>query len=805
MSATAGDTEPPINRWFLITLWLELNRRGIEPGRALFGLAGERVAEDLSEMVRKEDIVRGIERLMGDEEMKKRAVAIREKFEDGFPASSKAALDAFVGADDTGDIRGRDIKIETREGQLLNISDCAGYYDPLQYPLLLPYGTYGWDINSRSSNGRPMTCRAYYAYVLQIRLNEDSVLLRGGRLLQQYVVDNYVKIETQKLRYIRNNQPDLRCEFYNGLHDSLNAGEDNAGNIGRRIILPSTFIGSPRDMHQRYQDAMALVQKYGKPDIFLTMTCNPNWDEIKAELLPGQTSQDRPDLCTRIFRAKLENLKEEVIKKGVLGKVIVYVYVIEFQKRGLPHAHMLLMLHDDDKLNNPDDYDKIVRAELPDQNQEPQLYDVVLRHMIHGSCGTYKPNSPCMKGGNCKRGYPKPFSMNTFQGNDSYPNYRRRDIHLNANVDNRWDDKNKAWKERQTNQKVIGRIYTVSPSEGEKFYLRVLLNHVRGPKSYEDLRTVNDILHPTFKKAAEQRGLLEDDDSIRKCLQEASTIRMPSSLRRLFATILIHCEPHGVRDLWDQFYQFMIEDYTSSSAPNNAHITNRLLRDLNELLAQHSKSISDYDLPQMTRDSNDGSNLPRLIQDEVSIITPQQDYNAVHNLNQDQTFAYNTIISAIERNDNVMFFVDGPGGTGKTYLYRALLATLRNKNHIVLATATSGIAATILPGGRTAHSRFKIPLDPEKTPTCSISKQSDLAELIRKSSAIICDEAPMMHKCAFEALNETLKDITKINLPFGGKVIIFGGDFRQIPPVVPKDLIGQLKLVYTLEHTVIKW
>ncbi|KAL6183852.1 hypothetical protein ACLB2K_045262 [Fragaria x ananassa] len=148
----------------------------------------------------------------------------------------------------------------------------------------------------------------------------------------------------------------------------------------------------------------------------------------------------------------------------------------------------------------------------------------------------------------------------------------------------------------------------------------------------------------------------------------------------------------------------------------------------------------DYDLPQMTRDSNDGSNLPRLIQDEVSIITPQQDYNAVHNLNQDQTFAYNTIISAIERNDNVMFFVDGPRGIGKTYLYRALLATLRNKNHIVLAIATSGIVATILPGGRMAHSRFKIPLDPEKTPTCSISKQSDLAELIRRSSAIICDD-----------------------------------------------------------------
>ncbi|KAL6205141.1 hypothetical protein ACLB2K_022405 [Fragaria x ananassa] len=118
--------------------------------------------------------------------------------------------------------------IETRECQLLNVSDCAGYYDPLQYPLLLAYGTYGWDINSRSNNNREMTCRAYYAYVLQIRPHEDSILLRGGRLLQQYVVDNYVKIETQKLRYIRNNQADLRCEFYDGLQDSLNVGEDNA-------------------------------------------------------------------------------------------------------------------------------------------------------------------------------------------------------------------------------------------------------------------------------------------------------------------------------------------------------------------------------------------------------------------------------------------------------------------------------------------------------------------------------------------------------------------------------------------------
>ncbi|KAK1609726.1 hypothetical protein QYE76_033399 [Lolium multiflorum] len=91
-------------------------------------------------------------------------------------------------------------------------------------------------------------------------------------------------------------------------------------------------------------DAMALVRKYGKPDIFLTMTCNPNWDEINRELYPGQTPQDRPDLVVRVFRAKLEELKDKLLQKDILGKVKAHVYVVEFQKRGLPHAHFLLIM-----------------------------------------------------------------------------------------------------------------------------------------------------------------------------------------------------------------------------------------------------------------------------------------------------------------------------------------------------------------------------------------------------------------------------------------------------------------------------
>jgi hypothetical protein len=104
-------------------------------------------------------------------------------------------------------------------------------------------------------------------------------------------------------------QKEIRADLYQGLLDSIQAGEQQGNEIGKRI-LPSSFIGGPRDKHRRYLDAMALVRKYGKPDIFLTMTCNPTWEEIKNELKFGQTPQHCPDLVVRVFRAKLEEMKK---------------------------------------------------------------------------------------------------------------------------------------------------------------------------------------------------------------------------------------------------------------------------------------------------------------------------------------------------------------------------------------------------------------------------------------------------------------------------------------------------------------
>ncbi|XP_024965998.1 uncharacterized protein LOC112506212 [Cynara cardunculus var. scolymus] len=154
-----------------------------------------------------------------------------------------------------------------------------------------------------------------------------------------------------------------------------------------QVVLSASFIGGPRDMRRRFMDSMTLIQDDGKPDIFLTKTCNPKWPEILKELLPGQTTQDRSDLVARLFLAKLEDPKNELFKKHILGEVGAYVYVIKFQKRGLPHAHILMIMKLEHKITDPDHYDKIVCAEIPDPTKYLEMHELVIKHMMHGPCG----------------------------------------------------------------------------------------------------------------------------------------------------------------------------------------------------------------------------------------------------------------------------------------------------------------------------------------------------------------------------------------------------------------------------------
>ena len=133
---------------------------------------------------------------------------------------------------------------------------------------------------------------------------------------------------------------------------------------------------------------------------------------------------------------------------------------------------------------------------------------------------------------------------------------------------------------------------------------------------------------------------------------------------------------------------------------------------------------------------------------------------------------------------NRLFFLNAPGGYGKTFLIEALLSTVRGLGKIALAVASSGIAAGLLEGGRTAHSRFKIPIPINESFVCNISLQSDIAKLIQKTSLIIWDEIMMSHEHQVDCVDHSLQDIMKIDKPFGGIAVVFGGDPHQILPVV---------------------
>ena len=232
----------------------------------------------------------------------------------------------------------------------------------------------------------------------------------------------YAKIETERLVYIRTNQRKLRAENYVDLQDAMQNDTD-IDNLGRLVILPSSFTGGPRYMNRRVQDAFCYVRKYGRPDLFITFTTNPKWEEITSSLLPGQFSYDRHDIIARVFHLKLKLLMNLLTKEKIFGHILCFTYSVEWQKRGLPHAHILLWLQD--KIR-PNDVNKVISAEIPNPNEDQTLHNIVKTHMIHGPCGTFNFNSPCMKDGRCTKRYPRAFLEETQSGEDGYPKYRRR-------------------------------------------------------------------------------------------------------------------------------------------------------------------------------------------------------------------------------------------------------------------------------------------------------------------------------------------------------------------------------------------
>ncbi|XP_057730233.1 uncharacterized protein LOC130945543 [Arachis stenosperma] len=221
-------------------------------------------------------------------------------------------------------------------------------------------------------------------------------------------------------------------------------GDTEASSIGTRVILPSSFTGGRRYMFNNCQDAMAICKHFGYSDLFMTMTCNPNWSEFQRYTsVDGIPIVERPDISCQVFHAKVKCLLED-LKSGVFfGPLNAGMYTIEFQKRGLPHAHILLWLDGRSRLQSSEIIDELICAELPNPAKYPLLYDVVTKFMIHGPCGQLRFNFPCMQDGRCSKFYPKQFVNETYFDQEGYPIYKRCDLGVTyktygVEVDNRF-------------------------------------------------------------------------------------------------------------------------------------------------------------------------------------------------------------------------------------------------------------------------------------------------------------------------------------------------------------------------------
>jgi hypothetical protein len=138
---------------------------------------------------------------------------------------------------------------------------------------------------------------------------------------------------------------------------------------------------------------------------------HPQWLEIKRALLLRQQPQDRPDLVTRMFKIKLKELINHIHKNHILGRTIAGIYVVEFQKRGLSHAHIFIFFTEDYKPDTVKDVDRMISAELPNSETNKLAHETVVRCTMRGPCGAVFPNASCMEEGKCKKQYPRKFQI----------------------------------------------------------------------------------------------------------------------------------------------------------------------------------------------------------------------------------------------------------------------------------------------------------------------------------------------------------------------------------------------------------
>ncbi|XP_061373673.1 uncharacterized protein LOC133316000, partial [Gastrolobium bilobum] len=740
-----------------------------------------------------------------------------------------------------------------------------------------------------------------------LHLDNNDAVLAENKLLSQQMANLTSRLDKMQLSSVQAQAASVVCEYCKGDHESNDCSSILSSDSPQQVQANGVWYdqrspprNSPRN--QNFPSGNTNFQRRGQgggldysSNNYLQPPPIPAKEPSNLEKLVGQMAQhsnafmeetraniprthraiqlnleDRPDILCRVFKFKLDQLLHDLKKENILGRVIAYVCTIEFQKRGLPHAHILLFLNPSSKAESALDIDKLILAEIPDKETNPTLFMVVTSYMIHGPCGPENYKSPCMKDGRCSKKFPKNFYSRTLIDDDGFPHYKRRNdgrvVNKNGvELDNRYVVPYNAHLLLKY-QAHINVEYTCQRSAIKYLFkyihkgndrVTAAINHSDDEiKMFYDCRYVsaceaawrifgfdihsrypsvqrlpfhlpnekniifsdNDSLYDV-KTRAESRlsifeswmdgnkkypgGLLDDNNEYIDAIKEASSWGFAAYLRCLFALLLFANSMNRPEKVWEKCWKFLSDDVVyrhrkrigrQDAILTEESIKNITLEEIDKVLQSNGKCLSDY--PSMPRINSetllDMQN--RLVLDELMydrFALEEEHKRLINSLTDEQKAVYDKIVSAVTAGNGGLFFLYGFGGTGKTFIWNTLSASIRSKVGIVLNVASSGIASLLLPGGRTAHSRFRIPIQINEDSTCNIRPKSTIAELLSKTKLIIWEEAPMVHRFCFEALDRTLRDVLRISdsscvdMPFGGKVVILGGDFQQILPVIP--------------------
>jgi hypothetical protein len=685
-----------------------------------------------------------------------------------------------------------------------------------------------------------------------------------------------------------------------------------AGPFSGTKWIPSALRGSPGSRYEGVQKCTALAVKLGPPTLFLTFTANSEWAEFRAALRPNESWWHHPHLLCRYFHHRLNELLHDLQEGVSLGvRTSWIVSVVEFQARGMPHAHLLVRLSDVGSLSG-----EIVDRFLSCAHEgctDPVLKEIVGRFMVH-QCRPERCHKQYrgkkVANPRCFWQFPKPYKAATSVNPSSgYWDTRRvlgdgNIVHYNANLlkkfqchlnveiaandrsisylfkyfhkgptkvfckatfaDNVEDffrastlcsfeaswsvlgfpfrfswpevrllpvvlpgedkrvftpesydatlarDPNTVlhrylsrdpslsewtYTELWQNFRIAAGRYQVKGSgltqftprtqqdnsiavmlpprlkEKERFCLYLLLLYLPGCRSHEQLRAP----HATFYDACVSRGIfVNSESSYWSAALEHSPFLSPDKVQKIFlyayvtggvsptSFLLQHWEKMRERPTWTSWQVlsalarlFARESIDITTVVNVADFTDR-----------------EFNLDDVLADVDETEDLPA----ETHI-----------ELTEKQRQVVDGITASIDADvDDRFCFLNGIAGSGKTTTIRSLVSTLRQRGKHVVCCAATGIAASLLPEGTTAHRLFGLPIEENNevgAKQSTIGAQTMQARILQKMDVLVIDEISMMHIAVIAVMDRTLQDLRQNTKKMGGTAVICAGDFHQFGPV----------------------